>query len=144
MVDEGTLPARKAPELGAQNHLIIDPATGDWANVVNGELVYPEKYKAYWGCGYCRYQDTCVNTGPNREPVSVLVDLGVLDGEAGDVAKVGKDSQPVVETDDEGQRHVSITDDTGDLKEILEGDPEVVHQKIVEIERDINRQDQQP
>jgi hypothetical protein len=72
-----------------------------------------------------------------------LVDLGVLDGEAGDVAKVGKDSQPVVETDDEGKRHVKVVDETGET-EVLEGDPHDVQRVVVEIDRELNREDQQP
>jgi hypothetical protein len=141
--DEKMLPARKVPELGAQNHLILDPTKGEWANIVDGALVYPDKYKPYWGCGYCRYQDTCAQTAAGREPVDVLVQLGVLGAEAGDVAKVTKDSHPIVETDDEGQRHVVVADDTGET-EVIHGDPHDVHKFIVDAEREINREDQQP
>jgi hypothetical protein len=144
LLDEGQmLPARRAPELGDQAHLILDPLKGDWANVVDGQMVYPEKYKPFWGCGYCDYRDVCAQTGAGREPVSVLVDLGVLSGEAGDVAKVGKDSQPVVETDDEGKRHVKVVDETGE-HEVLEGDPQDVQRVVVDIDRELNREDQQP
>jgi hypothetical protein len=141
--DEKMLPARKVPELGAQNHLILDPTKGEWANIVDGHPVFPDKYKPYWGCGYCRYQDTCAQTGAEREPVDVLVQLGVLGVEAGDVAKVTKDSHPIVETDDDGQRHVVVADDTGET-EVIHGDPHDVHKFIVDAEREINREDQQP
>jgi hypothetical protein len=141
--EEKKLPARKAPELGPQNHLIIDPKTGDWRNIVNGHLVKPDDYKPYWGCGYCRYQDICAQTGAERVSVDVLVQLGVLGAEAGDVAKVTKDSHPIVETDDDGQRHVVMADDTGET-EVIHGDPHDVHKFIVDAEREINREDQQP
>jgi hypothetical protein len=140
--EEKLLPARKAPELGAQHHLILDPSKGEWANIVDGHPVFPEKYKPYWGCSYCRYQDTCTQTSAERQPVARLVEIGVLRSEAGDVAKVTKDTHPVVETDEDGQRHVLVVDDTGE-HEVLEGDPHEVHRVVVEAEREINRENQQ-
>jgi hypothetical protein len=94
MVDDGTLPARKAPELAKDfpDHLIVEPATGAW--LIRDEkgqwVVPPVKSPFYWGCNYCRYEDTCARTGASREPVEVLVQLGVLNEEALDGGQGGQ------------------------------------------------------
>lgn len=86
MVDDGMLPARKAPEIALDfpKHLIVEPATGAYliANEKGEWVVPPVKNPHYWGCGYCRYQDTCAKTSSEREPVDVLTKIGALNVEA--------------------------------------------------------------
>jgi hypothetical protein len=81
---EPMLPARKAPEIekveGFPTHRIVEPTTGTWLirNEAGDWVAPPVKDPHYWGCGYCRYQDTCAQTGGDREPVKVLVSIGAL------------------------------------------------------------------
>jgi hypothetical protein len=91
LVDEGTLPRRKIPDPEyPTGHIIRHPKTkggkGEWVEIASDphgeqtEIVV--NAGAAWQCAYCRYQDTCARTGAHREPVEVLVQLGVLNEEA--------------------------------------------------------------
>lgn len=61
MVVKGELPPRQIGELGLIAR-VTDPATGAWQELVNGELVGAG---TTWMCGYCDYQDRCVQDGPS-------------------------------------------------------------------------------
>lgn len=77
LIDEGTLPARKIPTAELPlGHLIIHPESGQWA-VFNSEGLI-ENTGTYWMCTYCRWQNTCAQTGARREPVEVLYQIGAL------------------------------------------------------------------
>jgi hypothetical protein len=148
--EEKLLPVRKIPgDEYPEMHAITNPKSrfkgkGEWEAYAYNHDNVPIKVDAglAWQCAYCRWQDTCAQTGAGRVPVDVLVQLGVLDVKAGDVAKVTSDTHPIVETDENGQRHVTVVDDTGE-HEVLEGDPHEVQRVVVEIDRDLNREDQQ-
>jgi hypothetical protein len=82
------LPARKIPEMALKHkgheHVVLNPKNGavsvyDTDAEGNEQLVDGDEA---WNCAYCRWQDTCARTGPHREPVDVLVQIGVLDAEA--------------------------------------------------------------
>ena len=88
LVDGGTLPARKIPEMAAKykghDHVVTDPLKGTTAVYdidAEGKEQAVDVDEA-WNCAYCRWQTTCARTGSHREPVDVLVRLGVLGEEA--------------------------------------------------------------
>jgi hypothetical protein len=55
--------------------------------------------------------------------------------------KVSSDSHAIVETDDDGQRHLKLLTDTGEVE--LVGEPRDVLHLVVEADRELNREDQQ-
>jgi hypothetical protein len=55
--------------------------------------------------------------------------------------KVTSDSHAVAETDGNGQRHLTLVTDTGEVE--LVGDPQDVLRLVVEADRELNREDQQ-
>lgn len=56
---------------------------------------------------------------------------------------VDETTHPVVDTDDDGERHVLLVDDTGEVEEVIVGEPFEVQRVVAEIDRELNRQDQQ-
>ena len=74
LVDEGTLAARKSPEMppGAE---VTDPASGAWTQhltTAEGERVLADTGST-WECDYCPYQSLCATTEAGRIPVSSVV-----------------------------------------------------------------------
>ena len=69
LVAEGTLAARKSPEMpvGAE---VTDPTTGDWVLRIDGEVVETGNT---WTCSYCPYQTVCSTTEAGRIPVESVV-----------------------------------------------------------------------
>jgi len=87
--EDKVLPARKIPQMTRKhrphNAVVASPKTGhvtvyDIDKDGTEQLVDGDKA---WNCAYCRWQTTCARTGAHREPVAVLVQLGVLNEEAG-------------------------------------------------------------
>jgi hypothetical protein len=64
--EEGMLPARKIPELGA-NRIIVRPSDGAWVET-NAEGVTVDT-GTWFACEYCRYQTLCRDTAPGRQPI---------------------------------------------------------------------------
>ena len=74
LVDEGTLAARKTPEMpvGAE---ITDPATGEWQRVAGDEVA---EVGSTWECGYCSFQTLCSGTEAGRIPIESVVSIGAV------------------------------------------------------------------
>jgi len=84
--DEKMLPARIIPDPELPRGAIIrNPIglkrKGEWVQEKDGKVL---DAGLAWQCSYCRWQDLCSRTGAHREPVDVLVRLGVLGEEATD------------------------------------------------------------
>lgn len=71
LVDEGTLAARKIPDLPAAAE-ITDPSSGLWEQRSGDEIV---DTGSYWGCNYCSHQTLCTQTERGRIPVESVVAL---------------------------------------------------------------------
>jgi hypothetical protein len=85
--DEKTLPARVIPDPEyPRGSFVRNPiglkGKGEWVLEKDGVAI--DGKPTVWQCAYCRWQDLCSRTGSHREPVDVLVRLGVLGEEATD------------------------------------------------------------
>jgi hypothetical protein len=68
LLDEGTLPKRHIPDPELpKRHIITDPMRGTWVEHQDGQMI---NAGTTWHCAYCRWQDTCAITGPERVPVT--------------------------------------------------------------------------
>ena len=74
LVADGTLAARKSPEMPAGAE-VTDPASGDWVRTVDGEVAETGNT---WECGYCAYQTMCATTEAGRIPVESVVTIGAV------------------------------------------------------------------
>lgn len=73
LVEEGSLAPRRTPSEMPKGAEVVDPATGAWTHVVDGETV---EAGSFWGCGYCKYQTFCATTEPGLIPLSSVTDRG--------------------------------------------------------------------
>lgn len=73
LVDEGTLAARKIPDLPPKAE-IIDPSIGLWEQKSDDELVMDTG--SWWGCNYCSHQTLCAQTERGRITVDSVVTIG--------------------------------------------------------------------
>lgn len=71
LVDEGTLAARKIPDLPASAE-ITDPSSGLWEQRAGEEIV---DTGSWWGCAYCSHQSLCAQTERGRIAVESVVAL---------------------------------------------------------------------
>lgn len=72
LVDEGTLAARKIPDLPPSSE-ITDPKTGRWQQHGADGLVLDTG--SYWGCAYCSHQTLCAQTDAGRVSVESVVEI---------------------------------------------------------------------